>query len=56
MQKDMGSAPDMAGITGSPMPITGQVAELYRLVAPQTGESGQASLIPIYTDSPFIED
>jgi len=56
MQKDMDAALDMARITGSPMPVTAQVAELYRLVAAQTGESGQASLIRLYTDRPFVED
>jgi 3-hydroxyisobutyrate dehydrogenase-like beta-hydroxyacid dehydrogenase len=56
MQKDMDAALDMARITGAPMPLTAQVAELYRLVAAQTGESGQASLIRLYTDEPFAKD
>lgn len=56
MQKDMDAALDMAKITGAPMPVTAQVAELYRLVAARTGESGQADLIRLYTDTPFVED
>jgi 3-hydroxyisobutyrate dehydrogenase len=56
MQKDMDAALDMARITGSSMPVTAQVAELYRLVTMRTGESGQASLIRLYTDRPFVEE
>lgn len=56
MQKDMDAALDMARLTGAPMPVTAQVAELYRLVAARTGERGQADLIRLYTDVPFVED
>lgn len=56
MQKDMDAALDVARITGSAMPVTAQVAELYRLVTAQTGESGQASLIKLYTDEPFATE
>jgi 3-hydroxyisobutyrate dehydrogenase len=56
MQKDMDAALDMARLTGSAMPVTAQVAELYRLVTARTGESGQASLIRLYTDQPFNAD
>ncbi len=56
MQKDMDAALDMARRTDAPMPVTAQVAELYRLVAARTGESGQASLIRLYTDEPFAAE
>jgi len=56
MQKDMDAALDVAAGAGAPMPVTAQVAELYRLVTQRTGEGGQAGLIRLYTDEPFAKD
>lgn len=54
MLKDINIATDMGKNTGSPMPITSMVAELYRLVAHQGhADKGQIALMALYRDEPL---
>lgn len=54
MTKDLDIALDMARVTGQPMPMTGLVASLYRLLIAQGDAAyGQIGLMRLYADAPL---
>ena len=54
MMKDMGIARDMGRETGSPMPVTALVTELYHMAALQGhADKGQIGLMRLYADGPL---
>lgn len=54
MLKDINIAQNMGQHTGSPMPVTSLVAELYRLAGQQGhGDKGQIALMALYRDEPL---
>ena len=54
MAKDIDIACDMGRETGSPMPVTALVQQLYRqLLANGDGEKGQSGLMWLYKQEPL---
>ena len=51
--KDLDIACQLGMATGSPMPVTALVSELYRLTGQQKGDTGQIAPMRLYSDEPL---